>query len=454
MNRLALQTCYSFENKHKLFEIHLSFKFAVVVAENSGNPTTEFKCRFYLNDDNWLFSDGEALKYTSEFVKATGGAYLTFAELRSSDDLNVAQTLYATGIGFGQYCEDTRMRFGRELNMTDDAWRFKEAFPICGVQDSRDSDVATRLREDGYLALHEGKTFHQYNDHWGAPSRLLVALDQLNDKELWLKATLSYRLQYREIARATDERTAIACMETPGVLNSYTATNERSPWLRPNCQALFLCSIFNTFIFDWACRQSVQIHMTLAVLNNIRVPVIELNNSIIRFCSRLALRLTCNHAGYAPLWAEQLGDEWREGTPRHTWPVLAGDDARWEVRAAIDAVVAQAYGLSREQYAHVLSTFSHKSYPSAPKVCLAKFDELSEIGLETFTRKYDPYWDVPLVDSLPKPVIELPNLTPSPSPEAGEGSGGPTDMFGNPLQTDLFGEVVILMKKGKKRGRK
>jgi len=115
--------------------------------------------------------------------------------------------------------------------------------------------------------------------------------------------------------------------------------------------------------------------------------------------------------------------------------VLAGDDARWDVRAAIDAVVAQAYGLS---------TFSHKSYPSAPQVCLAKFDELSEMGLEAFTRQYDPYWDVPLVESLPRPVIELPNLTPGEGRVVAEGKVeyGATDMFGNPLQTDLFGEVV------------
>ena len=88
--------------------------------------------------------------------------------------------------------------------------------------------------------------------------------------------------------------------------------------------------------------------------------------------------------------------------------MLAGDDARWAVRAAIDAVVAQAYGLDREQYAHVLSTFSHKSYPKAPALCLARFDELAEIGLEAFTRKWDPYWDVPLNEALPEPVIELP----------------------------------------------
>ena len=31
-----------------------------------------------------------------------------------------------------------------------------------------------------------------------------------------------------------------------------------------------------------------------------------------------------------------------------------------------------------------------------------------EIGLEAFTKKWDPYWDVPLNESLPEAVIELP----------------------------------------------
>ena len=124
--------------------------------------------------------------------------------------------------------------------------------------------------------------------------------------------------------------------------------------------------------------------------------------------SHSALRLSCNHSGYSSLWREQLGDTWREAKPPFTWPVLATDDERWEVRAAIDAAVTDAYGLNRDQYAHVLSTFSHKSYPQAPTLCLAKFDELKQIGLDAFTKKHDPYWDIPLNEALPKPVIELP----------------------------------------------
>jgi len=112
---------------------------------------------------------------------------------------------------------------------------------------------------------------------------------------------------------------------------------------------------------------------------------------------------------YEPLWREQLGDTWREPNKEpFTFPVLATDCDRWQVRAAIDAVVADAYGLNRDQCAHVLSTFSHKSYPTAPQLCLACFDELKAIGLEAFTQKYDPDWDIPLNENLPQPVIDIP----------------------------------------------
>ena len=41
-------------------------------------------------------------------------------------------------------------------------------------------------------------------------------------------------------------------------------------------------------------------------------------------------------------------------------------------------------------------------------MCLARFDELKHLGLDKFTRKYDPYWDIPLNENLPQPVIDLP----------------------------------------------
>lgn len=120
----------------------------------------------------------------------------------------------------------------------------------------------------------------------------------------------------------------------------------------------------------------------------------------------------CNR-DFAPLWREQLGEAWREAGAAFTWPVLSGDAARWAVRAATDAVVAHAYGMTRDQYVHVLSTFSHASYPDAPRQCLAGFDELQSLGLEAFTGMQDPYWDIPLNENLSQPVIDLPIPAPA-----------------------------------------
>jgi hypothetical protein len=48
------------------------------------------------------------------------------------------------------------------------------------------------------------------------------------------------------------------------------------------------------------------------------------------------------------------------------------------------------------------------AYQDAPRQCLAAFDELQQIGLAAFTQKHDPYWDIPLNENLPQPVIDLP----------------------------------------------
>ena len=185
---------------------------------------------------------------------------------------------------------------------------------------------------------------------------------------------------------------------------------------------LFLMALCNNFSFDFLARLFVQTDVSMFILDRIPVLKLQVNNlkfNISSFLSHSALRLTCNHSGYDPLWREQLGTEWREpNREAFTYPVLETEDQRWQIRAAIDAVVAAAYGLTRAQYAHVLSTFSHKSYLQAPHLCLNYFDELQAIGLETFTRKYDPYWDIPLNENLPQPVIDLPiPITPPQDPE-------------------------------------
>ena len=179
-------------------------------------------------------------------------------------------------------------------------------------------------------------------------------------------------------------------------------------------------AVYNTFVFDWLLRQKVAATVNAFMVRQVIIPDLEHLACMLPHC---AIRLSSAHADYEALWREQLGDTWREDRPAFTWPVLEGNDARWAVRAVIDAVVADAYGLDRDQYDHILSTFSHASYPQAPELCLEAYDELKTIGLKAFTKKHDPYWDIPLNENLPDPVIDLP------IPEQNAAGGIPGDLF-------------------------
>jgi hypothetical protein len=174
---------------------------------------------------------------------------------------------------------------------------------------------------------------------------------------------------------------------------------------RPYYSALCLNSIGNTFCFDWIIRLKVAATVSLFILRQGMIPALSQEKT--KFLAHCALRLTCNHEGYSPLWVDQLNEEWREQSQIPSWPVFPDESSRWLVRAAIDAVVADSFGLDRSGYEQVLSGFNHRSYPKAQFICLEAFDELREIGFEEYAHKYDPYWDIPLNQSLPKPVIDL-----------------------------------------------
>ena len=284
---------------------------------------------------------------------------------------------------------------------------------LVDADDARVPSTASLVLARGHACLYAGRSIDFYDalptrksGKWLPQVDLVVNLDAPR-----LKANVGslayYRLAWRNTCGfvATNERSARSAIIPPGMAAAGSLIIERSPERRANCVAIEAVAILNSFAFDYQVRNLVQTNFNKAVLALTEWP--SSTPLFTRFAVHSALRLSSCHAGYAPLWTEQLGNAWREPMPKYAWPVLDGDDARWAVRAAIDAVVADAYGLDRAQYANVLSTFSHKSYPNAPELCLAAFDELSALALEAFAKKYDPYWDIPLNESLPKPVIDL-----------------------------------------------
>ena len=410
LQQMSLHCCFSFENRRGLFEIHRSFKFAAIVAEK-GLFTTEFPCAFYLHDDEWLFNNtktDEPLRFTADFVTRTGGAYLNFLELRSKSDASAAATCYANGVSCGRVLASCGMHLQgppAALHMSHESERFATAPGVSTWSEYLHIVLPPGKEQRTTLSLFEGKHFRDFCDQWGPPPRYLVPIANLQDRPAHIGRARHYQLAVRAIARSTDDRTLLAAFLPPGTVCGHSVFVDSETGKHLSTSGLHFLACLNSFTLDWVCRQLVAANVTLFVLRNLPMP--DRPNTV-HFLAHAALRLTCNHAGYEPLWREQMGDRWREAGTAFTWPVLSGEGARWAVRASIDAVVAHAYGLTSDQYAHVLSTFSHSSYKDAPRQCLAAFAELQFIGLEAFTQRHDPYWDIPLNENLPQPVIELP----------------------------------------------
>jgi hypothetical protein len=412
LDKMRLSCCFSFENRRRLFDIHRSFKFATVVAVRDG-ATDEFPCCFYLDDDRWLFSENrspEPLSYSKTFISSTTGQRLNFLELRRQADMPPALACYGSAKErFGELRRRLEVLPTEELHSSKQKWRLvltSTVLPSPSL-DPRDPVVHRSLMEDGILPWHEGKTIHQYSDRWAERPLYCVPLSNLADKQSRLKASRFYRLGFRKVARSTDERSAIFTIVPPGCMASDSLLIESSPEARPYWAPLLLMAAANSFPFDWLLRLAVSANVTFNFLDPQPVPDLDPLRSFLVHCG---LRLVCNHEGYEALWHDQLGDVWREEIAGPAFPVLPDERQRWDLRAAMDAQLARAYGLDRGLYQYILSGFDHSGQPYVPQMCLTKFDEFELIGPEKFKRQYDPYWDIPLNESLPKPVITLPGI--------------------------------------------
>jgi hypothetical protein len=187
----------------------------------------------------------------------------------------------------------------------------------------------------------------------------------------------------------------------PGSVFGHKGTCEKAPWNRSDADALILCAIFNSYTFDWCIRRKIAASVSLFMLNGCPAP--SLSAEARRFLAHGALLLSCQHTGYDRLWREQTG------TRPSTASMTLADRA--VLRAAIDAVVAAAYGLRRDDYHHILSDFGHKTNPASTAQCREAFDLLIRTGPEKFYELHDPFADVPLVSNLSQPDNDRPTAS-------------------------------------------
>jgi hypothetical protein len=316
-------------------------------------------------------------------------------------------------VTLGTLLRSNNILLADELNSTTD----RDSGAIISMEEMDDTrlwSLRIELLARGLAPCYAGRCIDHFNDlPLERSGRWLPSTDQVVNLAHPRCSQLVRRLSYFRLylkktvgSPSTNERSVKAVLASPGGSGANSLLMESTPWERSNWKALAATAILNSFALDADARQHIQSNFNLAIMNEISLPRI-LDMTSASFLAHMALRLTCNHAGYSNLWDEQLGSEWRERGTSRTWPILSGQGERWAGRAKIDVVVAHAYGMDRDRYERMLALFAHRSLPGSQYMCLEAFDELSDIGLEAFIKRHDPYWDIPLNVNLPQPVLEL-----------------------------------------------
>jgi len=226
--------------------------------------------------------------------------------------------------------------------------------------------------EQTWLPLYEAKLVHQYDHRFARYDDAGTTTRQLTDAEhrdpdtvpqprYWVAASHvdaqlagrwphGWLLGFRDIARATDVRTAI-CSLVPrsGVtginLMLITGTHPDTA-----ARACLLYANANSVVFDYIARQKIGgTHLNQMYLKQLPiVPPERYDQTLRRMVIARVLELSYTAWDLAP-FAHELG---------HRGPPFAWDVARRAVlRAELDGIYAQLYGLTRDEFARVLDTF-------------------------------------------------------------------------------------------------
>jgi hypothetical protein len=314
-----LDTWLAFDNRRGIFPIHRGIRF-VLLAGRTGGRTSSLALTSGLTEASSLDhlpempreGGGATVRLTRDFLERWDPTHLTVPSLDTPLDAGIAWRALASPPlsaphGWG-------VRFGRELNATDDgrhlvAWSAGGAAP--GDATCLPVVAGRHLRPFG-IALDAV-------EHGIAPSAAAALLDPGTSFGV-------ARVCYRDVASASNRLTLIAALLPAGAVSTHTVFCAKQA-LSP-LDGWCLVGLLNSLAANYVVRLQMATHVTTALMARLPVPRPAPGSSDVHALAALAERLS-------------------------TGTIEEDVDAY----ARLNAIVARLYGLSVEEYRHVVSTF-------------------------------------------------------------------------------------------------
>nr|WP_245683226.1 BREX-1 system adenine-specific DNA-methyltransferase PglX [Halovenus aranensis] len=425
LDEAEIKSLVTFENKGIFPEIDNRYNFGTLVFENRGS-TDELRGIFQQHDVGVLQElDEHALSIPRRVLREYSPEAGIFPYLDSQEEADVLNDILSHPPISRDLGDTWRVEPYAELHRGSDVDRFVESedegeYPVLGgsniyqfmydpsflddlegpkfwgVPEDEDPELSAkkRIREKSLPKLKRGiyDAFDGSGSQVGFVNELLEERrgEPLSEDDVLLDCT-EYRISYRDIARASDERTMIASVLPKGVV-----CHDKAPTLRPyriepeeddleestlhgayeriySDEELFVAvGLLNSLPFDFLMRTKIDSTVVFYKLEESQAPRLTTGDEWFDYIWKRAARLNC------------YGDEFEEMRDRLGGIEPATDmDERREVQAELDAAAFHAYGLNRDQTAFVLEDFHRVQSPRIMdedyfESVLDKYDALAE----------------------------------------------------------------------------
>lgn len=291
-------------NRAGLFAIHRSLRFVLLTA-TIGRPTGNIACQFGVTRADALDRDHTPIVVTRELLERVSGPDdLGIPEIVSDRDLRILETISARAHWLGA-SEGWNVRFGRELNASDDRGAFRE---FTGSPHAR--------------PVLEGKHLQPFR-----ATLTECRYDLVEERGAASRVPRRARLAYRDIASATNRLTLIAAVIPARAATTHTLFCLRTA-LSSDAQHV-LCAILNSFVANYFVRLRVSTHVTVSLVSRLPAPTLDERHPLFPRLARLSRALADSDAP-----VESMGEY-----------------------AELQASVALLYGLNHTDFEHILGTF-------------------------------------------------------------------------------------------------
>lgn len=324
---------YSFENRRGIFSsIHKSFKFDLLIFKKTGK-TKLFSAAFMLrNPDNLEKITSRSITINWENIKHLSPSSWSILEFKTKKDIELANKMYQYPSLRKEISSFWKVHFSRELDISLDSKLFN--------------------KEQKGLSIYEGKMIEQYTHKFKEPRYWIEKENVLLKFGLQYQDYKEYRLGFRSVAASTNRRTMIATIIPRSVCcgNSLIVTKifdpENNERLINESDLLYLCGVFNSFVFDYLLRLKVTTNLNMFFIYDMPVPRLSKHDNIYQEIVR-------NVASLFPEF-ETLHKQFGKNFSCQSF------FDRLQCQAIIDSLIAKIYELDKPSFEYILDQFHLK----------------------------------------------------------------------------------------------